>query len=403
VQIAEKIKQLPVNAGVYVMKNANGDIIYIGKAKNLKNRVSSYFRGSHDNKVTAMIKNIADFEYFVVATENDALFLEASLINKHKPHYNILLKDDKHFPYICITDNKIEVVRKKGNVAGVGVGGEYFGPYFNGVRTSVLLDIIRTVFDNDPNNGRRFLRGEFNTEVKAILTARMQKASEMKQFELAIAYRDGLRMLDKLTRKVTETNEDADAFTLGACRNLGEILKMDRTPRKIECYDISHTAGENMVGSMVVFIDGVADKSLYRKFKIRHGQGNNDFLSLNEVLRRRLKYLDGGGGDDSFGIPPDIIVIDGGKGQLSATAPMIKKYGITAISLAKRFELIYTTESNEPIVLPKQSYALRLLQRIRDEAHRFAITYHKKLRSKSFVMRNHETANGGAAKRTQKK
>lgn len=396
VQLKEKIKNLPAAAGVYVMigdtpsihtakrgetQGAGGEIIYIGKAKNLKNRVSSYWRGAHDGKVTAMVSHITDVEFFVAANENDALFLEASLIHKHKPHYNILLKDDKRFPYIRVAGRKIDIVRKAENAGknggGAGTRVQYFGPYFNGIRASVLLDIIRTVYNNDPERAKAFLRGELNGETQEVLTARMDKAVEMQQFELAIAYRNALRMLPRLTRKVTATSEDADVFSLGACRELGEILGLEKTPRRIECYDISHTAGENIVGSMVVFIDGAADKSKYRKFKIRHGMGNNDCLSLNEVLTRRLKHME-------WGIPA-VIVIDGGKGQLSATAPVIAPHGITVISLAKQFELIYTTKSAEPIVLSKHSYALRLLQRIRDEAHRFAITFHKKLRAKEFV------------------
>jgi excinuclease ABC subunit C len=388
VQLKEKIKNLPKEAGVYMMKNSAGEIIYIGKAKNLKNRVSSYFKGAHDGKVTAMVSHILDFEYFVVANENDALFLEASLINKHKPHYNILLKDDKHFPYIKIiqsaakTKDRIAIARKKQND-----GAEYFGPYFNGIKAGVLLDIIRTVYGNDPVCAKSFLRGECNYEVNEILSNRMQKAAGMRQFELAIAYRNGLRMIDRLNRKITNTAEDADAFTLGACRELGEILGLPRIPRRIECYDISHTAGENVVGSLTVFIDGVAEKSQYRKFKIRHGMGNNDFLSLNEVLMRRLKHTEW-----AF---PDIMVIDGGKGQLSAVKSAVEDSlgggaaghypQFAVISLAKQFELIYTTDSDAPIALSKHSYALRLLQRIRDEAHRFAITFHRKLRSKNIL------------------
>ena len=150
-----------------------------------------------------------------------------------------------------------------------------------------------------------------------------------------------------------------------------KILEMVKTPRKIECFDISHTDGEYVVASMVVFIDGVADKNQYRRFRIKHGQGNNDFLSMQETLTRRLRHKEW--------VYPDLIVIDGGKGQLGAVP---KVDGVTYISLAEKFELIYTTKQDGPIVLSHHNYALRLLQRIRDEAHRFAITYHKKLRDK---------------------
>ncbi len=366
--ITEKLKKLPKSPGVYVMKNSAGVIIYIGKAKNLKNRVSSYFIGAHDAKVTAMVAHIADLEWFIVNTENDALFLEANLINKHKPKYNILLKDDKKFPYIQITcDGKIQVVRTNRGE------GQIYGPYFNGIYVKYLMDIIRSIYHDDPVKAAEFLQGKCYDEVVAVMTNRMQQASALQQFELAIAYRNVLQMIDRLRHRerIQATAEDANAFTLGACRELGEVLGLAKTPRKIECFDISHTDGEYVVSSMVVFVDGVADKNQYRRFRIKHGQGNNDFLSMEETLTRRLKHREW--------IYPDVIVIDGGKGQLSAV-PKID--GVTYISLAEKFELVYTTTQSAPIVLSRHSYALRLLQRIRDEAHRFAITYHKKLRDK---------------------
>ena len=368
INIKEKLKTLPKAPGVYVMKGADGTIIYIGKAKNLKNRVSSYFIGAHDAKVTAMVAHIADLEWFVVNTENDALFLEANLIHKHQPKYNILLKDDKRFPYIQITpDGKIQVVRTNRGE------GQFYGPYFNGIYVKYLMDIIRSIYHDDPIKAAEFLTGKRYDEVVEVMTNRMEQASSMQQFELAIAYRNVLQMIARLrTRtRVQATAEDANAFTLGACRELGEVLGLAKTPRKIECYDISHTAGEYVVSSMVVFVDGAADKNQYRRFRIKHCLGNNDFLSMQETLTRRLKHREW---------PyPDIIVIDGGKGQLGAVP---KVDGITYISLAKRFELVFTTTQDDPVVLSHHSYALRLLQRIRDEAHRFAITYHKSLRDR---------------------
>ena len=368
INISEKLKKLPKDPGVYVMKDASGSIIYIGKAKNLKNRVSSYFKGAHDAKVTAMVTHIADLEWFVVNTENDALFLEANLINKHKPKYNILLKDDKKFPYIQITtDGKIQVVRTNQGE------GQIYGPYFNGIYVKYLMDIIRSIYHNDPMKAREFLSGKRYDEVVAVMTNRMQQASALQQFELAIAYRNVLQMIERLRNRarIQATAEDANAFTLGACRELGEVLGLTKTPRKIECFDISHTDGEYVVSSMVVFVDGVADKNQYRRFRIKHGQGNNDFLSMQETLTRRLRHKEW--------TYPDVIVIDGGKGQLGAVP---KVEGVTYISLAERFELVFTTTQDAPLVLSRHSYALRLLQRIRDEAHRFAITYHKKLRDK---------------------
>lgn len=368
INITEKLKNLPKSPGVYVMKNIAGEIIYIGKAKNLKNRISSYFIGAHDAKVTAMVAHIADLEWFVVNTENDALFLEANLINKHKPKYNILLKDDKKFPYIQITpDGKIQVVRTNQGA------GQIYGPYFNGIYVKYLMDIIRSIYHNDPVKAGQFLSGKCYDEVVEVMTNRMQQASALQQFELAIAYRNVLQMIERLKKRerIQATAEDANAFTLGACRELGEVLGMVKTPRKIECFDISHTDGEYVVASMVVFVDGVADKSQYRRFRIKHGQGNNDYLSMQETLTRRLRHREW--------VYPDLIVIDGGKGQLGVVP---KVDGITYISLAEKFELIFTMTQDTPILLSRHSYALRLLQRIRDEAHRFAVTYHQRLRDK---------------------
>jgi excinuclease ABC subunit C len=215
--------------------------------------------------------------------------------------------------------------------------------------------------------------------------------------EIIISAKRGVkkRLLDTATanaKEYTETSVEKikfkNDFTVGACSELGKILGMQNPPRKIECFDISHTDGEEQVASMTVFIDGIAERKLYRKFKIKHTEGNNDFLSMAEVIGRRLARLKSP--DDSFGIAPDIIVIDGGKGQLSAVMEkannmVIGGLEIVFISLAKQFEEIFTAKSNIPILLPRRSYALRLLQRIRDEAHRFAITFHRNLRGKKYM------------------
>jgi len=447
------------------MKNAQGHTIYIGKAKNLKSRLSSYFQKSHDAKTQAMVSKIVDFEYFLTNTENDALALEANLINQHKPHYNILLKDNKSFPYILVTDKHIEITRKP--------KGKAFGPYFNGIWASDLMD---TLFDLFPlvRAGKNRLRGDCLDDVKSFLsgtrefnarqtlTQRMNHAAALEQFEIAIRYRNGINFLDKLKeRTITQVGKDlnidvfanatsgevivfsvlnvragkligiqnfsettsieddpidafirqyylahpkpdqviTDAkqgikkklldmaranaqefletsiekiqflqeFTKGACVELGQILDI-KTPKRIECFDISHSHGEDIVASMVVFTDGIPDKKEYRKFKIRTHQTNDDYLSMKEVITRRLNRTDW---------PlPDLIVLDGGKGQLSAVnspAPII--------AFSENNE-IFTPSI---ISLPKKSYALRLLQRLRDEAHRFANDFRKVLHTKRIV------------------
>ena len=518
-----KLPLVPSGPGVYLMRNAQGHIIYIGKAKNLRNRLSSYFKsGSHDAKVTAMIAKITDFDYFITSSENDALALEANLIKKHKPHYNILLKDNKTFPYIRITPaGNISVTRK------IIKGGRYFGPYFNGIWANDLMDTLFDLFplarkgkDLVPINKdeaekilesvAQFLRGEREFNARETLTQKMETAAKLEQYEIAIRYRNGLQFLDKLkertitqvgrdlnldvfahatrgeilcvsvltiragkligiknfTEHTTGIEEDAELlssfimqyyqtavvpeqiiaefdlsdvatalrakvfnpkiaikkqllkmalanaqeyietsieraqfkreFTVGACDELAQVISstfrsdtqdvagMRDRLRKIECFDISHTHGEEQVASMVVFIDGIPDRKLYRKFRIRHTKGNDDFLSMQEVLRRRLARL--GTSDPSFGPAPDLIVLDGGKGQLSAVLELFdNKLPFQIIALAKENEEIFLPHQSDPIRLPKRSYALRLLQRIRDEAHRFANDYRKVLHKRNRV------------------
>ena len=524
------------------MRDANNHVIYIGKAKNLPNRLNSYFKsGSHDAKTTAMLGSVADFDYLVCSTEKDALGLEANLIKKHKPHYNILLKDNKSFPYIRIVRADfpyLEVTRnpfynspfnERGGVPQARRG--MFGPYFNGIWARELLDVIQDVFgvrqcthmakvpcinhqmDKCPapcagkishtdyaaiiDNIKSFLRGERDHGARQILTQKMERAAGLNQFELAIRYRDSLKFLDKLKeRTITMVGRDVNCdafayaaradvfvvsvltvragkligvqnfanqnnsplpddeklqefiaqyyleniqpdeivtdavkgykrklldmaaenaheyietsiekiafktqFTLGACAELAAIIMgaegVARRRRdgvvsvggtapavtgwlkKIECFDISHFGGGGVVASMVVFIDGVPEKKLYRKFRIRHGEGNNDVLSMHEVLTRRLNRL--GTHDDSFGPAPDLIFVDGGRGQLSAVRELFAGTNISVAAFSENNEL-FLPNKPEPIILDKRSYALRLVQRIRDEAHRFAIGYQKKLR-----------------------
>jgi excinuclease ABC subunit C len=544
-KILEKLSLVPSSSGVYVMRNSAGHVIYVGKAKVLKNRLGSYFhQRAHDAKTTAMLQNVADFEYYVVSTEKDALGLEANLIKKHKPHYNILLKDNKTFPYIKITGGAfpcLEITRKTGDKHA-----KYFGPYFNGIWARDLLRTIHDIFpvracsgnvkctmnnvqcwqkeacmnfqigrcsapccgkiDKDDyvqiiNQVKSFLRGENDHGAHGALTAKMNNASDLAQFELAIRYRDSIRFLDKLKeRTITQVASDVNAdifgsaaqgdvfvvsvltvragkligvqnfankdtvgedqealstfimqyytenivpelivaehalddvaeilgckvfnpqralkkklldmanqnameylstsiekiefktqFTLGACEELATTLGLAVVPKKIECYDISHYGGDETVASMVVFINGVAERKLYRKFKIRTVEGVDDCRSMQEVLGRRLRRL--GSADESFGTPPDLIIVDGGKGQLSSALLTLENYKqitndefrMDLISLAERNEEIFVPNNSEPVVLPKRSYALRLVQRVRDEAHRFAVTFQRSRRAK---------------------
>ena len=539
-KIKEKLKTLTTKPGVYVMHDAEGVVIYVGKAKNLKNRVSQYFRSSpKPSKVQAMVDNIDDFEYFITASEMDALALESNLIKKYQPFYNILLKDGKQFPYIKINIKdpypRLEIVRKVKKD-----GAKYFGPYFAGLDAREILKTINSAFKIrtcsmkitetskakreclnysmglcsapctkriSPQEYRReidkvvnFLNGN-DEEIEQILTQKMKNASDNENFEQAIILRDRLKMVEKLKSRIVANlpkNVDKDVFayhsnglsgvicvmvvrggkilgvinypcfdgeleerqtlfnfimqyyqnmavageiisshevpdqallenyfgkkinfisnphginkrllemadenaeeylekyiekekikynnTMGAIKELKDKLNLKNLPRRMECYDISNISGTNQVCSMVVFKNGEACKKDYRKFKIKKVKGANDFASLQEALSRRLERLKEGRGE-SFKEKPDLIVIDGGKGQLSAVNEILSEYdfGIDLISLAKKQEEVFVTESLQPIILKKGSVELRLLQRLRDEAHRFAITFHRQVRQK---------------------
>lgn len=541
--VTEKLKMLPTDPGVYIMKNAEGTVIYVGKAKNLKNRVKQYFyTGVKTDKVMAMVSHVSDFDYIITPTEIDALTLENNLIKKHKPRYNILLKDDKTYPYLAVNLKEpfptFRITRKIRRD-----GSRYFGPYMGGVSVREVLEILSLAFSLRPcatpivpEKPRRpclnyhikrcmapcaglctaqeyrekvdaaidFLNGnEYNVE--KILRDRMLNAAANEEFEQAANYRDKLGMLEKVKEKrlvainrfldadivsfvtnnvysavnllvirkgvmlggksfsMEEASFDrAEALaefiaryykegaevpdeivvnaegdfslleeyfkeksgkivnilcpkmgvrkqlsemaeknaadylektvdkirhkedrTVLACRRLQEALRLSRYPRRMECYDISHISGVDKVGSMVVFADGEPERDSYRRFKIRTVDGSNDFACLQEVLKRRLGKL---GTEEEERFPrPDLIVIDGGKGQLSSVKEIFDGMGVEGIdlvSLAKREEEVFTLFSRESVRLDHSDYALQVLQRLRDEAHRFAITYHRTLRGK---------------------
>ena len=541
--LKEKLKHLPENPGVYVMLDKNGQIIYVGKAKNLKNRVRQYFNSAvKTDKVMAMVSNIADFYYIIVPSEIDALSLENNLIKKHKPRYNILLKDDKTYPYLKV-DLKESFPTFKITRKIKKDGAKYFGPFMGGVSVRGVLEIINLAYQIRPcdkklnpekvikpclnyhikkclapcagfitkeeylvrlNGAIDFLSGD-TRETEKLLKEKMISASEKEEFELALKYRQNLESLEKIKlKRITSLNKflnadviayrangvystvnilfvrngrmlgsknfafesatlsDGDALqefilryykvdadipdevisaedisdvelltkyfkdnynksvsfltvkqgvrkqladmagvnaeehlttavdkikhkndmTVTACKLLKEKLGLKNYPKRMECYDISNISGVDKVGSMVVFIDGEPDFDSYRRFKIKTVDGADDFKSHQEMMARRLERLK----TDPEKFPkPDLIIIDGGKGQLSSVKEIFDKFNITdidLISLAEREEEIFTVGSSNPIVLERRDYCLKMLQRIRDEAHRFAITYHRSLRGK---------------------
>ena len=538
--ISEKLRLLPESPGVYIMLDEYKNIIYVGKARVLKNRVRQYFHNSaKPEKVMKMVENISDFNYIITNSEIDALALENNLIKKYKPKYNILLKDDKTYPYIK-ADMREEFptfyITRKIKKDGC----RYFGPFMGGINCKDILDTLQLTFCvrlchtkitgnkreclnyhigrcTAPCAGRvnaeeyaaqikkalSFLDGNYK-EAEELLKSKMTAAAENENFELALDYKNKLAMLSKLeAKRITSLNRYIDAdiiayatnnlysavnilvtrkgimqggtsfalddahmndgealtgfiiqyysqhelpseiiceefcekellqnyfkekfgksveitlakqgdkarllktakqnaedyleksvdkikhkddMTVNACKRLQELLGLERYPRRMECYDISNISGVDKVGSMVVFIDGEADRSSYRRFKIKTVEGANDFASLQEVLTRRLQKL---GSEEEERFPkPDLIIIDGGRGQLSAVKEIFDGMNVSSIeliSLAKREEEVFTLNSSESIKISYRDYSLKMLQRIRDEAHRFAITYFRNLHSK---------------------
>ncbi|MGI6527303.1 MAG: excinuclease ABC subunit UvrC [Caldicoprobacterales bacterium] len=558
IDMESKLNHLPEHPGVYIMKDHDGEIIYIGKAVSLKNRIRQYFRSTgHAGKVGVMVTKVADFEYILTDNEVEALILESNLIKKHRPKYNVLLKDDKHYPFIMITIGeeypRILLTRKirKDNH-------RYFGPYTSAKAVRDTIEVIKKIFPIRTCNriikegqapdrpclnfyiGQcwgpclgnimkddyqemikdvcRFLEGKQEDVLKEF-RMQMEEASENMQFEKAASLRDKIWAVKKIleNQKIVSTSmvdqdilafyqqgnqtvvqiffirsgklisaehqvmEDTDgvelnevmnsyvkqfygdsafipkeiliqediddretiekwlterrgsrvyiriprrgekhkllkmalrnaeealqtynlkaerefARTHGAVLELQQVLNLSTIPVRMEAYDISNTQGTQSVASMVVFEDGKPVKKEYRRFRIKTVEGSNDFASMAEVVERRFKRgleerikLDQEGKDVSLGKFsrfPDLIIIDGGKGQLGAALSSMRKLnvdGIPAIGLAEEFDEIYTSQTGEPLVLPGNSSALHLLQRIRDEAHRFALTYHRSLRKK---------------------
>jgi excinuclease ABC subunit C len=586
-RFAERLSQLPTGPGVYIMKDAAGSVIYVGKAANLRNRVRSYFGSpaSLEGKTRALAAQIADFEYVVTLTEQEALHLEAELVKRHQPLFNVRLKDDKHYPYLKVdlADPwpRIYITRRVEKD-----GGRYFGPFANAGSVRRTLDIVNKLFpwrsctktitgtDTRPcldyyihrciapctsyctkaeydeviRQVILFLEGRTDDVVRS-LRAEMKQASAAMEYERAARIRDQLQAIERVTERqaVASTKpaeedvfglarEDeravvqvlfirgtrmtgADSFQLDGTRGetdgevvasflkqyyesatfvprrielpfslpeqqlleswlserrggrvellvpqrgekrrlvematknarealdaarakwladygkrqaaldgLAEALDLPAPPARIECYDISNIQGTSSVGSMVVFVDGKPRPQEYRRFRIRTVEGANDFASMAEVLRRRFRRarerliaetgadapdVDGEGrrqrpgadADASFAALPDLVIIDGGKGQLGAALDVMRDMGvkdIPVVGLAKQHEEIYVQDVSDPVILPRTSEALYLVQRIRDEAHRFAITYHRDVRRRTGMQSALDTIPGVGPKR----
>ncbi len=551
------LDNLPTKPGCYLMKDASGEIIYVGKAINLRNRVRSYFHSSadHNGKTRQMVRRIADIDTIVVGSELEALILEMNLIKKHRPHYNVRLKDDKRYPYIKVhwadPFPKVTVTRQM-----VNDGSRYFGPYTSVWAVHQTLDVLRRIFPyltcdrvitgKDPRPclyydiklcsgpcigaiqqaGYRqmisdlceFLEGRTEPIVDR-LRREMEQAAEELRFERAAALRDQINAIERVVERqkvISPEQLDSDVVAMArvdgeacvqvffirsgkmigreyfilegtedeeneevlsefikqfysesasvpaqvllpqeieeaqiikqwlhterggkkvdfivphqgteaelvematenavetlrtlkaqweadtnrqseALSELQQALGLAEPPNRIECYDISNTQGTAAVASMVVFEQGVPSKKLYRRFNIRSVEGPNDFASMEEALTRRFnRWLSaqeekrvGARVDPSFAVLPDLLIVDGGKGQLSRAVAVLERFGLSGqvpiAGLAKQQEEIFLPGRSSSILLPRHSQGLYLLQRIRDEAHRFAITAHRKRRTK---------------------
>ena len=549
--LGKKVAHAPLNPGVYLMKSAEGKIIYVGKAKNLRHRLKSYFQKTSDQspKVKVLVSRIADLEWMITHTELEALMLECTLIKKHRPRYNVHLRDDKTYPYLRISVQEkwpqLSIVRRPKRDEAL-----YFGPYMSAYSIRETLKLLTQIFPiRDCSSSKfsnrirpcisydmgictapcvqyiseeayrkiveglvLFLRGK-NKKILKELKAKMFELSHQEKYEEAAQLRNRIQgichLLEKqkvvslkqgdedvvgLDRKgqhvevallfvragrllgqktfsfasvqeedqdflasflyqyydeqfipdeiilplslsseehllkiyleekkqkpvnlvtpksgekkalVALANENAKEATVGrnleqksvaVLEELQKRLHLKNDPHRIECFDISNIQGENAVGSRVTFIEGESDKNLYRRYKIKTIKGPNDYAMMMEVLSRRIK----GRQEDAL---PDLLMVDGGRGQLSIALQVLKELeveGVDVIALAKEKtissfqgkmierlqERVYVPGQKNPIIFPESSYVLHLLQRVRDEAHRFAIAYHKKLRAKKFL------------------
>ncbi len=405
----KKIKTFPDAPGVYFMKDRAGEIIYVGKAVSLKKRVASYFNRrtlGAGLKTDVMMSYVADIAYQQVPTEHEALLLEAALIKKYQPRFNISLKDDKSYPYIVVTREtfpRVFIGRRRKHAED---DADFFGPYTSASLLRRALKILRKSFPfcscrrfpkkpclnfdlrlcPGPCQGkisRRRYRAVIrsledfltrkHTELVEALSRRMQRLVARERFEEAAKLRDQLEALSILVSMKkgpwSGVDKEDDWVRLG----------VKREPRRIEAFDISNTGPEEAVGSMISFLDGRPDKDNYRRFRIRAVSGIDDYAMIREVVGRRYRRLL----EEHLNLP-DLVVIDGGAGHLAAARGVLRDLGLALpmIAIAKEEELIYTGMRSTPIRLERSSPVLRLIQAVRDEAHRFALKYHRLLRTK---------------------
>lgn len=417
-QLLQKLKTLPASPGVYFHKGANGEIIYVGKAAVLKNRVRQYFHHTQkDPKTEALVREIADTDWIVVDTEMDALFLESEMIKRYMPKWNILLRDDKTVSYVRI-DMKSEVPYVSFTRTPQDDKATYIGPFYGKSAVEKALRILRKVFPyyDKPYDGKKTLNTdlgltpgievgrvtpeEYKKNLRKLrlyleggrhklikeLEKQMQQAAKSENFEEAAAIKSQLFGLRELQKKIVFSDKEfLDISSDQALTDLQKLLHLPNPPKRIEGYDISHQSGTNVVGSMVVFTNGASDRSEYRKFKLRH-QRNDDTANLREVIERRLKHSEW-----PF---PDLVILDGGVGQVNAVRDLLTAQHIPVIGRDKSGDhtrnasvriIVPTHQDFQEITLSPDSHIAKLIARIDDEAHRFAITYHTLLKRKNML------------------
>ena len=440
--IKKKVKRFPDSSGIYLMKGKRGQILYVGKASSLRKRVSSYFQKPPTTKTQALLERIADIDYIKTSSGAQALLLENALIKRHKPYYNAALKDDKSYPYVKISAQDdcpcLSIIRGKKEKNAT-----YYGPYTNVRLLKVAIKTIRAIFPfrsclrfpkkpclyfqlklcpgmcvkkvdkklyhESLRQLGLFLEGK-HTQLLEQLKNAMYRAAKSELFEQAAILRDRIGSLNEIIAQTKETKRSL-AFARDDSKNgkyvesedlileLQKVLDLPKAPYRIEAFDISQIGGMGLAGSMVSFSGGWPDKKNYRKFRIKTVKGVDDYAMICEVLRRRYSKAEK---KDAPPLP-DLVMIDGGCGHLSCARKELKNLGLAklpVIALAKRLENIYTFKGGV-LDLPKDSTLLHLLQRIRNEAHRFAISYHRKLRQRSMRTSSLDKIAGIGPKRKQ--
>lgn len=425
--IKEKVRLLPASPGVYIMKGPAGDVLYVGKAINLRKRVSSYFypHRALGARIALMVGKISDIAHFSTATEAEALIYENSLIKQLRPRYNVALKDDKSYPRLKLTVNekfpRLMITRKIS-----GDGAAYYGPYTSAKLLKEALVILRKMFPlrtcvklpgkvclnyhimqcTGPCAGRiteagyrdivselkLFLEGNRHALIRH-LTAKMLEASGREDFEEALRLKNRIEALSSMSEKAVSyiPRDEVD--------ELRDVLGIKDKVECIEAFDVANIMGQDAVGSMVQFYKGKPRKSQYRRFLVKTVAGSDDYSMMREIVSRRYARL-----TEENGALPDLILIDGGKAHMSAASDELDKLGLSGIpviGIAKEFEHLYPKGSQRPVILPRDSKSLHLLERIRDEAHRFANDFHRSVRRKRITLSELDGIDGvGAARKT---